>query len=66
MISDQINALVNDQSHYDILLMHLMKKHHGVQGVLSVLAEKHRKLWEPFGCLKKIKENLKVCTAEFV
>ena len=58
--------MVNEQSHYDILLMYLMKKHHGVQGVLNVLAEKHRKLWEPLICLKTIKEKLKVCTAECI
>lgn len=62
-ISDQLNTLVKDQSHHDILLMHLLKKYHGPQGVLGLLAEKHRKCWEPLNCLKLIKEQLKVCTS---
>ena len=60
-ISDQLNDLIKDQSHLDILLMHLMKKHHGPQGVLNLLADKHKKCWEPFNCLRLIKEKLKVC-----
>ena len=59
-ISDQLNNLIKDQSHHDILLMHLMKKHHGSQGVLNLLADKHKKCWEPFNCLKLIKEKLQV------
>ena len=70
-ISDQLNDLIKDQSHLDILLMHLMKKHHGPQGVLNLLVDKHKKCWEPFNCLTSIKENLKVyimyvCTSSYV
>ena len=61
-ISDQLNELVKDASHRDILLMYLMKKYHGPQGILNLLAEKHKKFWEPLNCLKLIKEELKVCT----
>lgn len=60
-ISDHLNDLVEDQSHHDILLMHLIKKHHGPQGVLHLLNDKHRKCWEPLNCLKIIQEKLKVC-----
>ena len=60
-ISDQLNLLIKDQSHLDILLMYLMKKYHGPQGVLNVLAEKHKACWEPLNFLKQIKEKLKVC-----
>lgn len=65
-ISGEINNLVKDQSHCDVLLMHLMKKYHGPQGVLNVLAEKHKKCWESLNCLKLINEKLKVCTTMHV
>ena len=63
-ISDHLNQLIKDQSHHNILLMHLIKKHHGPQAVLNLLNEKNRKHWEPFNCLEKIQEKLKVCITE--
>ena len=60
-MSDQLNSLIKDESHYDILLMHLMKKYHGLKGVLGLLDKTFR---EPLNCLKSINENLKVCISK--
>lgn len=61
-ISDEINVLIKDQSHCDILLMLLIKKHHGPRGVLNLLSEQNKQWWGSFECLKSIKEQLKVWT----
>lgn len=53
----QLNSLIKDESH-DVLLMHLIKKYHGLQSVLNLLNEQHR---EPIKCLKSIKKKLEVC-----
>lgn len=57
-MSDQLNSWIKDESHHDILLMHLMKRYHGLKNVLALLDKKSR---EPFNCLKSINEKLKVC-----
>ena len=61
-ISDEINVLIKDQSHCDILLMLLIRKHHGPHGVLRLLSEQNKKWWGNFECFKSIREQLKVCT----
>lgn len=55
---DDLNKYIKDESHYDILLMHLIKKYHGLKTVMSLLQEKSK---EPLTCLKSIKEKLEVC-----
>ena len=53
-----LNDYIKDESHYDILLMHLIKKYHGLKTVMGLLQEKSK---EPLNCLKSIKEKLEVC-----
>ena len=60
-ISDQLNDLIKDKQHHEVLLMHLIRRHHGPQGVLNYLDDNYRFYWEPLDCLKQIKEQLKVC-----
>lgn len=53
--------LIKDQSHCDILLMHLMKKYHGLQGVLNLLSDRYSNCWKSFSFLVLLKGKLKVC-----
>ena len=64
--SDQLNLLINDQSHCDILLMHLIKKYYGPQGVLNLLSERHRHCWKDFSFFVSLQEKLKVCTMKTI
>ena len=59
-MSEVINSLVKDTSHYNTLLMHLMKRWHGPRGVLNLLSEENKRWWEHFNCFRYIKEELKV------
>ena len=43
--------------------MHLIKKCHGLKGVLSLLDKKYR---EPLVFLQSIKEKLEVCTPKLI
>ena len=58
-LPDDLNNYIKDESHCDILLMHLIKKHHGIKSVMALLEEKSK---EPLTCLKSIKEKLEVCS----
>ena len=60
-MSERLISLIKDESHCDILLMHLIKKYHGPQGVLNLLSDKYKKWWKYFTFFATIKEKLKVC-----
>lgn len=60
-VSDDVNHLVEDQTHFDILLMHLIKKFHGLRGVLHLLCEENKEWWMHFTGFNNVKERLKVC-----
>ena len=55
-----MNSIVKDTSQYNTLLMHLIKKWRGPQGVLNLLSQKNERWWKDFTCFKFIKEELKV------
>ena len=56
-MSDDLNHYIKDESHFDILLMHLIKKCHSLKTVMGLLEEKCK---EPLTCLKSLKEKLEV------
>ena len=58
-ISDDINCLVTTQSHYDIMLMHLIEKY-GPRGVLNKFSEEKKEWWNSFQCFQYVKEILEV------
>ena len=62
MVSDELNLRIKDQSHCDILLMHLIKKYHGPQGVLNLLSERYINCWKDFNFFVSLNEKLKVCS----
>ena len=56
-ISHPLNSLIKEL-HYDVLLMHLIKKCHGLKGVLNLL---HEKQTGSLKCLESIQKELMVC-----
>jgi len=59
-VSEKINQLVEDKTHYEMLLMCLIKKYHGPHGVLHLLSDKNKDWWINFNCFKDIVKTLKV------
>ena len=59
-VSKEINDLVANQSHYDIMLMHLIKMHHGPRGVLNVLSEEKKEWWGNLKCFECVQKMLEV------
>jgi len=59
-IADKINDLVNEQCHFDVLLIHLITKCHGPRNVLKRLTEENDRC-NLFTSFRFIKQELQVC-----
>ena len=59
-VSDDINSIVTNQSHYDIMLVHLIEKFHGPRGILNIFSEEKKEWWNSFESFWHIQKSLEV------